>query len=398
MTYSHGVFAQTGQTQAKVSVASQTVPVIIGVWPGPAGGSLPTKPVKISSFEEAEALLGYSDDWGANTGCEAIHYFFRNSKGGVGPVVCIPCMTSAGVVGEYNVATGSRTGIEQVDLIYPEYGIIPNLLLAPGHSETKEVYDALCRKARSINSHWTAFVYADLPLTCASISDAKDWKEDNGYTNENSEVFWPKVIDSAQKVFHLSTIAACEACRIDTENKGIPYEGPSNKKIPVIKQYFGLGSLNAGFGQSEANGLNEVGISSVIYFEGWRLWGGHTAAYDYSDASIDPAFIFSASQRMLSHVMNSFQREWASSIDSGFNRQLKDSILVREQEKLDVLVSQGALLGSPKIQFLQTNNSSSEIMQGRFRWDMAVTPTPPFLNGNLVVAYTDEGFNSLTEE
>ena len=65
-----------------------------------------------------------------------------------------------------------------------------------------------------------------------------------------------------------------------------------------------------------------------------------------------------------------------------------------EQEKLDGLVAQGALIGSPKVEFLDSNNEESEILNGNFRWDIAATNTPPLKSATGVVCYTDAGFST----
>ena len=124
----------------------------------------------------------------------------------------------------------------------------------------------------------------------------------------------------------------------------------------------------------------------------WVLWGDHTAAYTYG-AEVDPRAIFDVSMRMLMHITNSFQREWSPKIDEPMTRALKDQIINREQEKLDGYVSMGALIGEPKILFLESENSTTDIMNGDFRWDINVTPTPPLKSASVYVAYTDAGFS-----
>ena len=99
----------------------------------------------------------------------------------------------------------------------------------------------------------------------------------------------------------------------------------------------------------------------------WVLWGDHTAAYTYG-ADVDPRAIFDVSMRMLMHITNDFQREWSPEIDD-------------------------PMLGSPVILFLESENSTTDVMNGDFRWDIAVTPTPPLKSASVYVAYTDAGFS-----
>ena len=106
----------------------------------------------------------------------------------------------------------------------------------------------------------------------------------------------------------------------------------------------------------------------------------------------DPRAIFDVSMRMLFHITNSFQREWGTTIDKPFTKQLRDRIINREQEKLDALVAQGALIGTPEVLFLESENSTTDMLNGDFRWDIPVTPVPPLKSATVYVAYTDTGF------
>ena len=52
----------------------------------------------------------------------------------------------------------------------------------------------------------------------------------------------------------------------------------------------------------------------------------------------------------------------------------------------------GALIGNPSVEFLETENSEADMMNGDFVWNFNVTNTPPFKSGTARVSYTDEGF------
>ena len=302
-------------------------------------------------------------------------------------------------------AEGAYSGIGALQLLYTQENAVANIIAAPGWSDRPKVYDALCKAAVQINGHWDAIVYADIPIYDISaskaidtIQKAKEWKDSNGYKNERSKVFWPMAQDALGSVYHLSALAAVETQRTDYSHDSIPMETCGNKTIPVAKQYFGSASKNKGFDQINAKELTQVGISTCAFWGGnWVLWGDHTAAYKYG-ADVDPRCIFDVSMRMLFHITNSFQREWGTKIDEPFTMQLRDRIINREQEKLDLLAKQGALIGNPEILFIESNNSTEDMMNGDFRWDIPVTPTPPLKSATVYVAYTDEGFSSYFAE
>lgn len=295
---------------------------------------------------------------------------------------------------------GQYSGIEALALLYQEQFVVPNLLAAPGWSHEKKVYDALVDHSTAINGHWDAFVAADLPLVdeesqlVDTIAKALEWKEENNYSSERSAVCWPMAQDADGRRFHVSTLFAVESQRVDQSHGGVPFESPSNKACGAVKQFFGDNSKNRGFDQQTANQLNCKGVTTVIGWAGeWVLWGPHTAAYDADNPSVDPRANFATNMRMLFHVTNSFQQEWSPLIDAPMTRALRDRIVNREQEKLDQLVTAGALIGEPRVRFIEEENPASSIIQGDFRWDIDTTPTPPLKSATAYVRYTDEGFS-----
>lgn len=296
-------------------------------------------------------------------------------------------------------SSGEYSGLSAISLLYPEQFAVCNLIAAPGWSQSPAVYNAMLTTSQKINGHWDAFVVADLPLVDGSaqavdtIAKAIAWKKNNAFTGERSKVYWPQGVDNLGNIYHLSTLAVVELMRADFSHNSVPMETCGNKAVPIIKQYFGANATNRGFSQQEGKELTQNGISTAVAWGGeWVLWGDHTAAYTYG-ADVDPRAIFDVSMRMLMHITNDFQREWSPRIDEPMTRALKDEIINREQEKLDGYVSMGALLGDPQIVFLESENSTTDIMNGDFRWDIAVTPTPPLKSASVYVAYTDAGFS-----
>ena len=303
-------------------------------------------------------------------------------------------ITKTEIIGGVTSA-GVYSGLGCVGLVYPETNLVPNLIAAPGWSHEPEVYQAMIVAGTKINGHWDAFALADLALEATdTIEKAIKWAEDNGYNSERSKTYWPQFRDLSGNTFHGSTLAVWRMLLVDAGHDGVPMETPSNKAVPIAKQYFGEGSTNRGFDQSRANDLNKAGISTAVYWGGqWVLWGGHTAAYKFG-AVTDKRVIFDNNIRMMMHVTNSFQREWALTIDQPMTRAMADTIKAREQEKADALVAVGALIGAPEVLFIESENSTAELAEGNFVWNFTATPTPQFKSGTMRVAYTDAGFDS----
>ena len=300
-------------------------------------------------------------------------------------------VTAETVIGGTN-EDGTVSGIAAVKMVYQTCNVIPTYMAAPGWSTQKNVYDALVAASQNINGHWCAFVYADIPIdNVTTIKAAKEWKNTNDYTSGFSKVYWPKVKD-IKNVYHLSTLALVEKMRCDLENGNVPFETEGNKAIPATGLYFGEGVTAVMFDKEEANKLTVEGISTSIFWGGnWRVWGDHTAAYTYG-GSHKAREVFDVNMLMLFHIANSFQKDWGLTIDEPMTLALRDTIVNREQEKLDALVAQGALIGTPTVEFIETNNPTVDVMNGNFRWDISATITPPLKSATGVVCYTDAGF------
>ena len=304
---------------------------------------------------------------------------------------------AADIIGQ-TTEDGEYTGLHAMKLLYQHHNAVLNLLAAPGWSHIPEVYRAMVGIVQKLNGHWDGFVNADIPLEDAegkaidTIEKAIAWKAANGYTSEFSKVYWPMVKGTSGRVVHLSTAGQATMLRVDLGHDGVPFESPSNKEIMATAQFFGKTAKNKGFDQQTANTLNEKGITTACFWGGqWVLWGPHTAAYTYN-GSMDARAIFDVNIRMLMYITNSFQLDHGTKIDQPMTPQDRDVILNEERQKLDTLSGIGALIGSPAVEFLETENPASDMMNGDFVWNFNVTNTPPFKSGTARVTYTDEGF------
>ena len=228
-----------------------------------------------------------------------------------------------------------------------------------------------------------------------TIPKAIEYKKSHILDSERSKLFWPKAMGTDGNIYNLSTLAVVETMRVDATHTGVPMETCGNKPVAVAGQYFGASSQNAGYDVEDANDLCENGLATIVFWGGsWKLWGDHTAAYEFDNEDVDDRAIFDVSLRMLLYLTNRFQVAWANTVDKPFTVQLKDTILVREQERLDALVVMGALIGKPTISFEEAYNTIDDVKHGNFRWDIAVTPTPPMKSATAYVAYTDAGLSA----
>ena len=292
---------------------------------------------------------------------------------------------------------GVSTGIQAIKKVYTKYGVVPNLLVAPGWSEFPTVYAAMVSAIQKINGHWDAFALADIPINDNGTPvDTKEkaiaWQASKDYNAERSKVCWPQKKAGNGKIYHISTVCAATMLRVDQANDSVPMESPSNKQIMATGQYFGASATNEGYDDTECNDLNEKGITTICFSHGaWRLWGPHTAAYKYG-STMDPRVIFDNNMRMLMYITNGFQLRHGTEIDAPMTPAQKDTVVNAEKAELERLKALGAIIGDADVEFLESANPLNDMLNGDFVFDISFTATPPFKSATARVAYTSDGF------
>jgi hypothetical protein len=133
--YKHGVFAEIMATKEFVPPkALGTLPVYFGTLPVHQLEGYRDKvnrPILVSSFKEAQTLVGYSNEWRDYTLCEAIEAHFRNNVQTIGPIVLINVL-DPDVHVEESVSTAQVSLLKGVGYIYDR-----NLVLASVEIEGK---------------------------------------------------------------------------------------------------------------------------------------------------------------------------------------------------------------------------------------------------------------------
>lgn len=302
--------------------------------------------------------------------------------------------TATHVIGGTNATTGAKTGISVVDLVYPTHNLIPTILDAPGWSHLPTVDAALKAASQKINGHWYAWVNSNLVTdsNADTIEKAKTWKASNNYLGAGEAPCWP-MAKKGQRKFHLSTLATVTMQWVDSDNDDIPYETPSNKPIDITGVCLADGT-DLVFDQVQANDLNSKGIRTAIYWGGrFVLWGPHTGAFSHG-ADIDARDKFDSNVRMMYHLMNGFQQRYGMQVDKPMSRSRVDTILNDYQAYLDSLTARGALLYG-RIEFTETSNPVSDIVEGDFDFDIATTTTPPGKSLTAKVQYTTAGITAV---
>lgn len=292
-------------------------------------------------------------------------------------------VTSSDIIGGIDVNTGAKEGLELINEVFPRYRLVPGQILAPGWSHDASVAAVMKAKASNINGHFRAISLEDVPTdTVKKYSDVAAWKNTNNYTSTYEAVCWPKV-KLGEAHYHLSTQLAGVICQTDSENDDIPYVSPSNKNLQANGAILEDGT-EVILGPEEAAYLNGQGIVTALNFiGGWKAWGNRTGCYP---AVTDPKDAFIPIRRMFNWIGNTLTLTFWSKIDNPANRRLIDTVVDSANIWLNGLAARGFILGG-RVEFLQDENSITDLMDGILRFHVYATPPSPAREIDFIIEY-----------
>jgi len=275
-------------------------------------------------------------------------------------------VTANDCIGGYDIETGETTGLELIEDVFPLTSLIPGGLVAPHFSENPVVAAIMAAKTQRINSVFTSVAYGDIPTD--GVNGVKLYTKVPEYKNKNSLVYedmllcWPKAKVGDREI-SLSVLACGTAAETDAANMDIPFASNSNKTLPI--QGIVAGGEEVILNLSKANRLAGNGVSTALNFNGWKSWGGRTAAYP---GATDPKDVFFSSRRMFAWYSNRLILTYFQKVDDGINNRLIQTIVNSEQINLNSLGASEALLPGSRIEFTPDDNAIINIMDGLIRF------------------------------
>ena len=377
MAFEHGVYVREEKTPISgVRTVDSALPFVVGI--APEGAPVNTAEL-VFNFTEFVNKFGWDDDTETYTLCEFAQVYFQLY--GNSPAVCVNVfdpavhknadgnpdpskVTAADIVGGVDAVTGQRKGLELIEEVFPRFGKIIGIILAPGFSHDSTVYNAMIGKAKNLSGRFKAMAYIDAPPDVETAADVVSFK--SGISSPFAYVLAPAV-KYGDKKHHLSVHAAALTARVDAENDGVPYESPSNKTLLIsepVKAYT----------IQEANYLNEQGIATVFrMFSGYKLWGNRTAAFP-GITDIKDSFL--PNRRMANWIENNLIVNTWQKVDNPMNKRLIESIVDTWNIALGGLVGRGYLLGA-KVYFLEEDNPLTDLANGIIRFRIKYLAPPP---------------------
>lgn len=281
-------------------------------------------------------------------------------------------VAAADIIGSYNSSTGVETGLELVRQVYPTFGEVPSLLLAPGWSHLASVGVALQGKCTDINGLFSCECILDIETsTTKKYTDVEAKKNSCGYLSEHSIVLWP-MVKYAEKKMYMSAIYAAMVVYTDKNNEDVPNLSPSNKALRIGATVLADGT-EVLLDQTQANVLNGAGIVTALNLNGFKAWGNNTAVYPDNS---DPKDRWIGCRRFFSWWGNNFILTYMSKVDNPANYRLIESIVDSENVRANSLVSSGKCAGLRMV-YDPADNPVGNVIDGKIKFREYLAPYTP---------------------
>lgn len=283
-------------------------------------------------------------------------------------------VTATTIIGSIDAESGVETGLELVRKVYPQFGLVPSLLLAPGWSQYVNVGLMLAAKCEDINGMFTCECVVDIDSSstgATKYNDVADTKIASGFASEHMVCVWPKV-RFAGKDMYMSAMYAAMVAYTDYENGNVPNLSPSNKSLRISATVLADGT-EVNLDRIQGNELNGAGVVTAINLNGFKAWGNNTAAYPETR---DPKNRWIACRRFFSWWGNSFITTYMEKVDSPANYRLIESIVDSENVRGNALVSQGKCAGIRMV-YNPDDNPVANVIDGKIVFKQYLAPYTP---------------------
>ena len=339
-----------------------------------SGGTTYTKTEDYNLFYDGDALILEVAEGGA----------IKENKVYIsGDVIDKAKVTKTKVIGGINAQDGTASGFELVENCFAAFGIVPDLLLAPGFSHDSEVAAVMQAKCTGINELFKAKALID--ADCKEVTDYKKvpaWKNENNITDAAQVVYWP-MVTMGDKKYHMSVHMAGVIAQTDNENDGCPSESPSNKTMQIDGLCTADG-VEVLLNVTQANFLNSNGVATAINFVGgFKSWGNETAAYP---AETDVKDYFLCVSRTFAWAEKTAVQTFWNKLDKKMTRRLIDNIVDTFNMWLNGITSEEKILGG-RIEFSEAENPEINLMAGKAKFHIYLTPPSPAKELDFVFEY-----------
>ena len=290
-------------------------------------------------------------------------------------------VTGSDIIGGIDAGTGKKTGLELIGEVFPRFRLVVGSVVAPGFSDDATVAVTMGAKASLINGMFKAQAIVDVPESVKKYSDVPAYKESNNLTDEHVMVCWPRLKYGDGKHWMSSHLAGLLS-NTDGRYDSVPYKSPSNERFEVIGAE--VGDDEVFLSPQEAAYLNGNGIVTTLnWIGGWKCWGNRTGCYP---GVTDPKDAFIPIRRTFNWISNTLILSSWQHIDMPVRKRLIDTVVDSFNIWLNGLAAREIILGG-RVAFLETENPTTDVMDGIVRFHLWATPPSPGREFDWVVEY-----------
>lgn len=278
-------------------------------------------------------------------------------------------------------------GVGQVDAAMTAVGTVPDLICVPGWSQKPVVAAVMATKASAISGLFRGKAVVDIDSGAEGVTSydrLSEYKTKNNLVDADQILCWP-MVKLGEHTFHLSTQLCGLMARVDAENRGVPYESPSNKNLQIDACCLEDGTeVNLTWPQVEMVS-GDWGVVTAVNFmdSGWVAKGNYTACFPGS-ADVKDQFI--PVSRMFDFIGNTLIRTFWPKQDKPLTTPLRDSIIQSCNIWLGGLCGSGYLYGARCV-LLAEENPLDNLLAGHITLHVYNAPPVPAQRIDFILEY-----------
>jgi len=271
---------------------------------------------------------------------------------------------------------GRYTGMKALLSAQTELGVKPRILGVPG-LDSLEVSTALA----SVCQQLRAFGYISAH-GCKTVSEATAYREN--FSQRELMVIWPDFVawnttaNAAENAYATARALGLRA-RIDYDtgwHKTLSNVGVNGVTGITASVFWDLQQTG-----TDADLLNQAGVTTLIRKDGFRFWGNRTC-------SDDPLFAFENYTRTAQVIADTIAEAHLWAVDKPMTPTLVNDIIAGIRAKFRELVNAGYLIGAD-CWYDDSANDKDTLKAGKLFLDYDYTPVPPLEDLTLRQRITD---------
>ena len=272
---------------------------------------------------------------------------------------------------------GKYTGMKALLTAKAVTGVKPRILGVPG-LDTQEVATALVSVAQKLR----AFAYVSA-WGCKTIADVIAYREN--FSARELMIIWPDFLGwdttaNATTTSYATAIALGLRAKIDNDTGW--HKTLSNVGINGVTGISASVFWDLQESGTDADLLNEAGVTTLIRADGFRFWGNRTC-------SDDPLFLFENYTRTAQVLADTMAEAHMWAVDKPITATLIRDIVDGINAKFRELKTNGYIVDAT-CWFSEESNDAETLKAGKLYIDYDYTPVPPLENLTLRQRITDK--------